>query len=253
MTLTTTLARNTWAEWGRVWSVRSSWVLALGTAAGVLSITTLAASQSAATAPAGGSPWQLAGMIGVPALLGVLTLVTVAATADHATSNIIPTLQWTPQRPVLLAARAGVLTATAAMLGTTLLVASSTAIWLFAPQLSYFSTSAAEKIGWAALVYATTALLAIGLGLAIRNTAGALVSVFALVLILPLFLQILPFEWVTRLIELLPGSAVLYFFLNEGPGDTDMTAAASTTVLLTWAIAAFVAGGWRLLQSDADR
>lgn len=247
------LARNAGAEWGRLWSVRSTWVFVVATVAGVLGITTLAASQSAATAPAGGSPWQLAGMIGLPGLFGVLVLVTVAVTADHATGSIIPTLQWTPQRPVLLTARTAVLTLTATTIGVVLLVASSTTIWLFAPQLTYFSTSAGEKLGAVALVFGSTALLAIGLGLAIRNTAGALVCVFALVLVLPLFLQVLPFEWVTRLIEVLPGSAALYFFLGEGPGDTDMTASSSALTLVVWAVAALAVGSWRLLRGDADR
>jgi hypothetical protein len=253
MTVTTTLARNTRAEWGRLWSVRSTWVFALATTAGVLGITTLAASQSAANAPAGGSPWQLAGMLSLPALFGVLVLITVAATADHATGSIIPTLQWTPRRPTLFAVRTILLTLTATALGLALLVASSTTIWLFAPQLAYFSTSATDKLGSVALVYASTALLAIGLSLAIRNTAGALVCVFALVLILPLFLQLLPFEWVTQLIEVLPGSAALFFLLGEGPGDTAMTATSSALTLVAWAAAAVIAGGWRLLRSDADR
>jgi ABC-2 type transport system permease protein len=192
-------------------------------------------------------------MIALPGLFGVLVLVTVAATADHATGNIVPTLQWTPQRPILLTVRTVLLTITATTLGCVLLVASSTTIWLFAPQLTYISLSAAEKIGTTALVYALTALLAVGLGLALRNTAAALVCVFALVLVLPLFLQILPFEWVTRVIEVLPGSAALYFLLGEGPGATEMTAASAALTLLLWAVAALIAGGWRLLRSDADR
>jgi len=247
------VARNTSAEWMRMWSVRSTWSFALATAAGVLAITTLAASQSASTAPAGGSPWQLAGMIGLPALFGVLVLVTVAATADHATGNIVPTLQWTPRRPVLLTVRTVLLTATATAFGCLLLVASSTTIWLFAPQLTYLSPSAAEKLGTTALVFALTALLAVGLSLALRNTAGALVCVFALVLVLPLFLQILPFAWVTRLIEALPGSAALYFLLGEGPGETQLSDAGAVLTLLLWATAAMIAGAWRLLRSDADR
>lgn len=253
MSTAATLVHNTQAEWGRLWSVRSTWAFALATAAGVLGISTLAASQSAATAPVGGSPWQLAGMILLPGLFGTLVLITVAATADHATGSIIPTLQWTPRRSVLLAVRTTLLTATGTGLGVVLLIASSTAIWLFAPQLTYFSASATEKLGAVALVFATTSLLAIGLSLAIRNTAGALVCVFALVLVLPLFLQVLPFEWVTRLIEFLPGSAALYFLLGEGPGDTKMTAVSSTLTLCVWTLGALLVGSWRLLSTDADR
>jgi hypothetical protein len=253
MTTTATLARNASAEWSRLWTVRSTWWFALATTAGVLGITALAASQSAATAPAGGSPWQLAGMISLPGLFGVLVLVTVAATADHATANIVPSLQWTPQRPVLFAVRTVVLTGTAVALGCLLLAGSSTTIWAFAPQLAYFSPSGVEKLASTALVYALTALLAVGIGLALRSTAGALVCVFALVLVLPLFLQILPFGWVTRLIEVLPGSAALLFLLGEGPGDTQLSAAGAALTLCAWAALAIAAGGWRLLRSDADR
>jgi ABC-2 type transport system permease protein len=251
--LPTITRRTASAEWRRLWSVRSTWTLAVVTTIGLLAITVLAASQSAATAPTGGSPWQLAGMLSLPALFGILVLVSVATTADHATGNIVPTLQWTPRRGVLLAARVAVITVTATSLGVGLLIAASTTIWFFAPQLAYVSSSAAEKIGGVTLVYVTTALLAVGLGLALRSTAGALASVFALVLVLPLFLQLLPFTWVTRLIEALPGSGALFFLLGEGPGDTVMTAGGAALVLTAWAAAALALGSWRLLRSDADR
>lgn len=251
--ITTLTRRSAGAEWQRLWSVRSTWLFAGATVLGVLAIAALAASQSGATAPAGGSPWQLAGMLALPGLFGVLVLAAVAATADHATGNIVPTLQWTPRRDILLLTRVAVITLTATGLGVVLLIAASTTIWLFAPQLTYVSSNAGEKIGSVALVYATTSLLAVGLGLALRSTAGALACVFALVLVLPLFLQLLPFAWVMRLIEVLPGSGALFFLLGEGPGETVMTASGSAVVLCAWAVGALALGALRLLRSDADR
>lgn len=252
-TYTAVTARTARAEWSRLWSVRASWVLTGATILGVLGITALAASQSAATAPTGGSPWQLAGMILLPGLFGILVFVSVAATADHATGNIMPTLQWTPKRSVLLVARTLVLSLSATAAGVGLLAASSLTIYSFAPQLDLAAEGTAAKIGAVALVFASTSLLAVGLGLALRNTAAALVAVFALVLVLPLMLQLLPFPWVNDVIEWLPGSAALYFLLGEGPGDTSIDGASAAAVLVTWALAGMLMGATRILRSDADK
>jgi hypothetical protein len=106
-------------------------------------------------------------------------------------------------------------------------------------------------LGGLALVYASCSLLAIGLGLALRSTAGGLVTVIALVLVLPPLLANLPYEWAVDLSALLPGSNALFLIFGEGPKD-DMTVASSRLALATWATVAVLAGGWRLVRSDAN-
>lgn len=246
------VARTVRAEWSRFWSVRSSTTLVAVIIAGALGAATLAASQSAATAPAGGSPWILASIIGLPILFGILILMSIASTSDYSTGNIVSTLQWSPRRGVFFASRVAVLTMLGLLIGLLLVAATATLLWGFAPQLTYFASADWSQVGGIALVFASATLLTVGTGFALRSTAGTLAVSFALILVLPLLLQVIPFDWVNRVIEVLPGSAALFFLLGEGPGDTQMTALSSIVVLVAWAVGATAAGAWRLLRFDAD-
>jgi hypothetical protein len=58
--------------------------------------------------------------------------------------------------------------------------------------------------------------------------------------------------WAVTLSALLPGSNALYLIFGEGPRD-DMTTASSRLTLAVWAVTALLAGGWRLLRTDARR
>ncbi|WP_322410007.1 hypothetical protein [Microbacterium invictum] len=247
------IMRNVRAEWHRAWTVRSTVILVGLTGLGVIGLAALGASQSASTAPVGGSPWQLAGFLSLPALLGTLVLVSVLATADHSTGAIGPTLQWTPRRGILLLSRVVTIVVAATGIGVILLTASSAVVWLFAPQLTFFASDALSRIAGVAFVFAATSLLGVGTGLAVRNTAATLAVVFALVLVLPLLLQVVPFVWATRIIEGLPGAGVLFFLLGEGPGNTLMNTASAATTLLVWGTTALALGSVRLMRSDADR
>jgi ABC-2 type transport system permease protein len=100
------------------------------------------------------------------------------------------------------------------------------------------------------VILATTTVL--GLGLVTRNTAAALVIALALILIAPLLLAQLPYDWTLTAATHLPGSGALFLVFGEGPSD-DMTTTSARLTLAAWAVAALTAGGWRLLQSDANR
>jgi ABC-2 type transport system permease protein len=186
------------------------------------------------------------------ALFGVLALAVVVTTADYGTGGIVPTLQWTPHRGVLLAARAGVVTASATTLGVLVVAAASAVIWTFVPDIGLPAEQGAEVLGGLALVFGCGALLAVGLGLALRSTAGALVSVIALVLVLPLLLAQLGYAWSTELSARMPGSGALFLIFGEGPSE-EMTVTSARLTLAAWALGALVVGGWRLLRTDANR
>ncbi|MGH8775880.1 MAG: hypothetical protein ACRDWI_12140 [Jiangellaceae bacterium] len=142
---------------------------------------------------------------------------------------------------------------TTTLLGLALVAGASLVIWLFAPQLQFFSADAVTTLAHVAFVYATAALLSVGLGLATRSTAAALSSAFALMFVLPLVLQVVPYDWAVRLIELLPGSGASFFLLGEGPGDAQMTATSSSISLIAWSLSALIVGAWCLLRADADK
>lgn len=203
-------------------------------------------------APPDASAWDGGRLSGMFALFGILAMSVVTSTADHGTGGIVPTLQWTPRRGVLLAARAGVIVATTTLLGVLLVALASVAVWAFLPELGLPVADGAEILGGLGFVFASGALLAVGLGLFLRSTAGGLVTVIALVLVLPMLFAQLPYDWAVNLSARMPGSSALYLIFGEGPRD-DMTIASSRITLAAWAITALLAGGWRRLHTDANR
>jgi hypothetical protein len=251
----TILVRTGLAESSRIWSVRSSWIFVLVTAVAVVGMGSLIGSDAArdpSGVSEGATAWDGGRLTAVFALFGTLALAVVVTTADYGTGGIVPTLQWTPRRGVLLAARAGVVTAWATALGVVLVAAASTVIWTFLPEVGLPAGKGAEVLGGLALVFGFGALLAVGLGLALRSTAGALVIVIALVLVLPMLLARLGYVWSTELSARMPGSGVLFLIFGEGPSD-DMTVTSARVTLAAWALGSLAVGGWRLLRTDANR
>jgi ABC-2 type transport system permease protein len=254
MTRTETLARTGLAEWSRIWSIRSSWALAAVTGLTVVGFGALVGYTTAdnpSAASPGSTAWDGGQPTGMFALFGILALAVVVATADHGSGGIVPTLQWTPRRGLLLAARAGVIVATATLLGVVVVTGASIAVWGFLPHFGLPAGDGADVLGGLAFVFAAGALLAVGVGLLLRSTAGGLVTVIALVLVLPMLLAQLGYPWSTTLATHLPGSGALFLIFGEGPSD-DMTVTSARLTLAAWAGAAIAAGGWRLLRSDAD-
>ncbi len=249
------LARSSRAEWSRIWTVRSSWLFAAATAVAVVGLSALIGFD-AADDPSGisadDSAWDGGRFTAMFALFGVLALSVVTSTSDHSTGAIVPTLQWTPRRPLLLASRAGVIVATTTLLGVVLVGLASVVIAVLVPQVGLPIGEGAEILGGIALVLATGSALAVGMGLLLRSAAGAMVTVIALVLVLPPLLAQLPFTWATDLSALMPGSNALFLIFGEGPGD-DMTVTSARLTLTAWAAVALVAGGTRLLRADANR
>jgi ABC-2 type transport system permease protein len=253
MSTATVLARTSRAEWSRITSVRSSWTFVAVTALAVLGLGTIIGNDAAndpLSVPRDASAWDGGQPTGMFALFGMLAMAVVTSTADHVTGGIVPTLQWTPRRGVLLAARVAAIVTTTTLLGVMLVTTASVVVWTFRPELGLPLGDGAEMLGGLAFVYASGGLLAVGLGLFLRSTAGGLVTVIALMLVLPPLLANLPYEWAVDLSALTPGSNALYLIFGEGPRD-DMTATSSRLTLGAWGIAALVAGGWRLLRADA--
>jgi hypothetical protein len=249
----TALRRAAGAEWARIWSVRSSWALLLVTAVVAIGLGTIIGSD-AADDPGGVTPgstaWDGGRFTGMFALFGMVALAAVTASADHATGGIVPTLQWTPRRGLLLAARAGTITLTTTLLGLGLVSAASATIWTFVPDLGLPLGDGLANLGDLAWVLGGGTLLGVGLALVLRSTAGALVSAIALLLVLPLLVAQLPYEWTTTIAAHLPGSGALFLIFGEGPDDT-MTTAAARVTLVAWAAGALLLGGGRLVRSDA--
>jgi ABC-2 type transport system permease protein len=255
MSTPTVLGRTGSAEWSRLWSVRSTWIFAAATAIVVLGFGTIMGfdvSDNPTGPEPGTTAWDAGRFTAMFALFGVLAMSVVTSTADHGTGGIVPTMQWTPRRGVLLAARVGVIVATMTVLGTALVAGAGVVVWAFRPSLGLPIGDGIELVAELGFVYAASSLLGVGLGLVTRSTAAALVSVIALILVLPLVLAQLPYEWAVGLSIRMPGSGALFLIFGEGQRD-DMTTASARLTLGLWAVAVLVAGGLRLMRTDADR
>ena len=249
------VTRTATAEWARVWSVRSSWVLTAVTAAAVLGLGGLvgySTPDDLSTVTPGSTAWDGGQPSALLALFGVLALTAVTATADYGTGAITTTLQWTPQRALVVAVRSGVVVLTATVLATALVAGAGLAVRAFLPALDLDPADAVEVLGGLAVMFACASLMSVGLGFLLRSTAGTLVTVVALVLVLPMLFAQLGHAWSTEVSAHLPGSSALYLVFGEGPAD-DMTVVSARTTLAVWAVGAIAAGGARLLLTDADR
>jgi hypothetical protein len=252
MSAVAVLVRTARAEWSRLWTVRSTWFLVVAVSLAVVGLGALAGVDTANGIGAFTSAWDAARFTTLFAMFGISALAVVATTSDYTTGGIVPTLQWTPRRGLLLLARSLVVGGTAVALGALLVTGASGMVALQTPGAGLPADEGLRLLGDVAVVVGSSALLSVGLGLLLRSTAGALVSVLALLLVLPLVLGNLPYEAAQTLAADLPGAGAMYLVFGNAPGDS-MSDASARAILLGWAGASLVLGGWRLLRTDASR
>jgi ABC-2 type transport system permease protein len=245
----TVFGRAAAAELTRLRTVRTTWWCLLAAAVAIIGIAaTFAFDTGEMTAAGGPPPATLAGEFGL--LLGqfaLLVLALLAVTQEHATGAIGPTLQWTPRRAVLLAARVTVPVVVATAAGVLLTLVADVCARLIRPEMPLGLAELTDSLDRVAAILVAGSVLAVGVGLLLRSTAGALATVFLLQLVLPFLLPAFGVQWMADLGELLPGSGAIWTLI----GEPEMSTAQATTLLVGWAAAALVAGGWSLLRRDA--
>jgi hypothetical protein len=247
------LARTCAAEWTRLWTVRSTWSFLAAAAVVMLGLGTALGFEAAADpVELQGQPaWTTARYLAMPAQFALLGLALTAVTSDYATGGIVPALQWTPRRATLFHARTIVVVSSAAGLG--LLLATLSALAAFTTAGSAMTLTlddGLDMLANVAFVFTTGTVLAVGLGFLLRNTAGALVTVFLLMLVLPLLLPAFG-DWMSAVARNLPGSGAMFLLFR---GDmAGMTTASSVVVLLAWTVGILLLGWLRLTRHDANR
>ncbi|TFV86729.1 hypothetical protein E4P40_12470 [Blastococcus sp. CT_GayMR20] len=246
----TVFGRAAAAEWLRLRTVRTTWLCLLAATVAIVGLGAIAAADEAMgpVSPSNPIPSTFAGEFGV--MLGqfpLLVLALLAVTQEYASRAIGPTLQWSPRRGVLLAARVVVPVVVVTGVGVLLALVADVLALLIDPDLTLSLADAADSLGRIAAVLAAGSALAVGVGLLLRSTAGALATVFLLQLVLPFLLPAFGVQWMADLGELLPGSGAVWMLL----GEPEMTAGQATALLVGWSGAALAAGGWSLLRRDA--
>jgi len=206
------------SEWTKLRSVRSTyWILgamaattiglgALLSAFYTLNYTTMSPADRAGFDP---TRYALSGLLLAQLAIGALGVLVV--TSEYGTGMIRTTFAAVPQRRLVLGAKALVFTAVTAVTGV---ISCFVAFFLSQAILSSHhlqATIAAPGVLRAVigggLYLAALGVLAVGIGAVIRHTAGAISTVFGLVLVVPIIVIFLPSSWSNGFGPYLPSNA----------------------------------------------
>ena len=197
------------SEFTKIRSVRSTYwallvmiVLTAGLGA-VASYTTTRSHQGPFFDPAS---WSLGGLVLSQLVIGALGALVI--TSEYSTGMIRTSLTALPQRGLLVAAKVAVFAAVAFVTG---LISSFASFVIGQAIMSSHHTNTTlshpgvlRAVIGGALFLTVCGLLALGIGLLIRHTAGALTAVAGLLFVLPLLGNLLPHSWQDHVNKWLP-------------------------------------------------
>lgn len=254
-----TFGRVVRSEWIKLRTLRSTWItlavaLVLMVGVGVLVCWSVEARWSHLS-PAARLRFDplFRSLVGINlAQLAIGVLGVLVVTGEYGTGMIRSTLAAIPRRIPVVPAK--------------LLVfgAASLVVGMVAAFVSFFSGQAvlashATTIGaphvlravFGAGIYLTlTGLLAVGIGFAIRNTAGGIATLFGLLLVLPGVAQALPSSWQPYVVPYFPSNAgAALYTIRPSPNMLDPWSGFG--VFVGWVVAAAVAGLLVLRHRDA--
>ncbi len=255
-----TFPRVTRAEWIKFRSLRSSW---LTLALIVLFVIGLGAAFSAARAahwsridPAERAMFDptatsLGGVFLAQLAVGVLGVLVV--TGEYASGTVRATFMAVPRRLPVLFAKIVVFAVTllavtlpsvfiAFVLGQQVLSSKHIETTLSAPHVT-------RAVVGAALYLTVVGLFGIALGWLLRQTAGAIATLFGLLLVLPILMHFLPSSWSDAVGKWLPGNAG-QAVLTVRPEAHSLGPWTGFAVLCAYVVAALVASAVLLLRRD---
>ncbi|WP_370947012.1 ABC transporter permease [Amycolatopsis sp. cg5] len=244
------------SEWTKFWSVRATW-LSLAASAVLMTAYSVMGGLVIARDGETGSVRSIA--INGAFYMAQFPVIAVAAlfvTSEYASGSIRSSLLWVPVRNRLLLAKATVLLPVLFVLGAVLaglsmvvggVLAGAHAIPVPAGQIVL-------TIAGMAAYFALLGVLCLGIGTALRSTAGTIVSVMVLLLMLPMLVGALG---ANALVDYFPGFAGVNGMLPEGEMNpifhtpTVYAPWIGTLSCAAWSVAALVAGSVVLRKRDA--
>ncbi|MBV9592425.1 MAG: ABC transporter permease [Actinobacteria bacterium] len=249
------------SEWIKLRSLRSTWfslVAALLIMDGLGTLFSALHAHRLETGPGGkvildATQVSLRGVFLAQLAIGVLGVMVV--TGEYGTGMIRSSLSAVPTRTPVLIAKSLVF---ATFVFVTSLLAAFVAFFLGqAAQASThaqadLSTPGALRAIVGAAIYLTLiGLLAVGIGFVVRSTAGAIATLFGIVLVAPLLANALPTPYSTDVTKFLPLSAGTKI-ITTLPSEPDLLPPwTGIGVVAIYVVIALVAGGWVLRRRDA--
>ena len=247
-------------EWLKLRSVRSTaWIL-LVFAAGMIGIAILVLSHEnwATMSPADRASFDptndgFAGLALGQLAFGVLGVLMI--TSEFSSGMIRATFAAVPRRPLLLAAKAGVLAGVTLVAGEVLAFASfalgEAVLRSPAPHASLGQPGVLRAVLMAGAYPALIALVGLGLGAIIRHTAGAISAVVGVLFVLPLILVPLGTSLQNSVGKFLPMVIAENSITAVKPDLDNLAPGVGFGLLCLYAIVALAAGGWLLTRRDA--
>jgi hypothetical protein len=234
-----------WSEWGKTWSVRAPWMCLLLT--GALTVVTASSLANDFVLSTGdgelpsGARMPVVDALGPALQVGQLALAAFALqliTAEYATGSVRTTLLAQPRRSRLLLTKALVAGSCGAALGAGLGVCCAVLVRVvLGDHLGESGTLPGDAARTGALL-ALVAVLAVGVGAALRSAVGTL-SAVAVLLVGTLVVPERLGRWTPG-----PASAALL-------GDGGWGAVIGLLVLAAWAAAALAVGALAMERRDA--
>ena len=183
-------------------------------------------------------------------LLGVL-----AITSEYSTGMIRATFAAVPQRRLLLAAKALVLTAAVAATATAGCFAAYLLFQAFLPaadpmRSTLAAPGVARAVTGAGLYLTVLALLGFGLGAALRSSAAAVAALFGLLFVPTLLADLLPRAWQDHIAGYLPMNAGDAIYTTRPEAHT-LAPWAGLAVFTAYAAIALIAGFTLITRRDA--
>ncbi|WP_152436742.1 ABC transporter permease [Nocardiopsis xinjiangensis] len=254
------LRREIAAEWIRQSSLRSTWWCAAAAVAGMAAFAGLSGWSQLAHAledPLASQGAEFAQLTShgyfYLVQFSVLILAALASTGGFGNRGAAGTFTWNPDRSVVLLARTLV---TAALAFATAVVAGLAGTGVLAALLSRFVSlplgEVLTTVLGAGVCMALFAALFVGVGTALRGTAGTVMTGFLLLLGLPLVMQLSGVDAVDDLAALTPGLAGIEFYAAGDVGfySAPFDGPANIAVVVGWAVAGLLVARTELRLRD---
>ncbi len=256
-----TLMRTINSEWVKFRSLRSTWFSLLGALVVAVGLSFLftslhgheIATRGASAARGGFDPVQMSlrGLMLAQLATGVLGVLFI--TGEYGTGMIRASLAAVPHRWPVLAGKAVVLAVTTFVIGA----AGSLVAFLVGQAaldtnqlgVGLGSPGALRAVLGGGLYLTVVALLGLGCGFLVRNTGGAIATVFGLLLVLPILGEALPSSWST-VNEYLPMNAGMQI-LRTTAANGSIPPWTGIGVFAGWALLCLVLGLVTLRTRDA--
>jgi hypothetical protein len=250
------------SEWHKFWSLRSSYFTLAATLVAMIGFGGLFAAVTANRWPHMRAAEQahfdptavsLRGFYLAQLVVGVLGVLIV--TGEYSTGMIRSSLGAAPRRLPVLVAKAVVFAAiTLVVTMVTAFIAFFLGQYLLSSQhieTTIGADGVARAVVGTALYLTVVGLMGVGLGFVVRSTAGAIASLFGILLVLPVLGEALPTDWATNIDPYLPSNAGQQLMVVHPDAAALLGPWAGFAVFCGYAAVAIVLGAVLLRRRDA--